>query len=93
MKYVGLQEGRTDMKIKIYNSKRFAEYENEYTRLVDSVHQSRKMWYKAMDAMGPNPTDEEINRREHARSEYDDRKFELEAYERFLVENVLFGNN
>lgn len=81
------------MKIKIYNSKKFAEYEREYTRLIDQVHQSRKMWYKAMDAMGPRPTNDEINLRDRARHEYDDRMFELEGYTRFLVDEVLFGKH
>lgn len=81
------------MKIKVYNSKRFAEYENEYRRLVDSVYRSRKLWFKALDATGPNPTDEEIDHCEHACSKYESSKNELYAYERFLVENVLFGNN
>lgn len=81
------------MKIKVYNSKRFAEYEKEYEKYVNSVVKSRRLWYKAMDAMGPNPTDEEIDNCNHAHSEYDSRQLELDAYRHFLVENVLFGND
>ena len=79
------------MKIKVYNSKRFAEYENEYTQLVDAVHRSRMLWYKAMNAIGSNPTDEEIDDCEYAQSEYESRQNQLYAYEKFLVENVLFS--
>ena len=81
------------MKIKVYNSKRFAEYKKEYERCVRLVEKSRRLWYKAMDAVGPNPTDEEVNNCDRACSNYESRRNELYAYEKFLVENVLFGNN
>lgn len=80
------------MEIKVYNSKRFAEYKKEYARCIDSVEKSRRLWYEAMDAIGPNPTDEEIDHCEYARSEYESRQNALYAYKKFLVENVLFGN-
>lgn len=93
MKYVGLQERRTAMKIKVYNSKKFAEYKKEYEQHMDAVAKSRRLWYEAMDAMWTNPTDKKIDYCDYARSEYERRQDELYAYKKFLVENVLFGKN
>lgn len=81
------------MEIKVYNSKKFAEYKKEYEQHVKLVEKSRRLWHEAMDAMSPNPTDEEIDRCEYARSEYEFRQNGLYGYEKFLVENVLFGNH
>lgn len=79
------------MEIKVYNSKRFAEYKKEYARRIDSVEKSRRLWYEAMDAVDSNPTDKTIDKCQCALSKYESSKNELYAYMRTLVETVLFS--